>query len=608
MAFSIRSSGLAGSLSEKRMYGLGAETPGTLHIGVQGKQGEPGVPGPRGPAGQDGITPTIGENGNWFIGDFDTGLPSRGKDGKNVTEEEIEAAIAKYFEENPPSAGDVSLTGYAKEEWVNQNFQPKGNYLTQVPSGYATEQFVTNKIQEAQLSGGTVAESGDFYASLSAAFTDINNGTNANTVSSVLAKVKVFSANNGRTTVMLLDNVEEGSLIDINKNTDLVLNGKILRFTSAGAYLNYGSNVDCTINGEVDGSAVEKIVSGNTSAMYAINARGVLRIIGGRYYTEADTPTTNLCIRVDSTSKELTIDRSTVSLRNTCATSGNHYSRAIQNQGQKTVINDSEIRSVSVAGFAIGIVNTSTVYLNNSTVKADAIDCHATGYNSMAVELRSGTCYIDNCVVYGTHSGIQNKGNLYVNGGTYTGFCHGGIYFAQGSSGVVCINDATFRAGNYEGEFDYSGKTADIYGAFYVGGSSDGVVNMDNCTIDGTDCTQGVFVMRSGSGETNNTVNISNSDIVNGTIRIDPNSNHRVNIGMGCNFTPSNTTTPADAVETNDLYRRNYAGKDLDGNDYDALLGIVEISTPVRGYDYWTAADIAEIKSYVDDSILGGAW
>lgn len=30
--------------------------------------------------------------------------------------------------------------------------------------------------------------------------------------------------------------------------------------------------------------------------------------------------------------------------------------------------------------------------------------------------------------------------------------------------------------------------------------------------------------------------------------------------------------------------------------------------TPVRGTDYWTAADVAEIKSYVDDAILNGAW
>ena len=30
--------------------------------------------------------------------------------------------------------------------------------------------------------------------------------------------------------------------------------------------------------------------------------------------------------------------------------------------------------------------------------------------------------------------------------------------------------------------------------------------------------------------------------------------------------------------------------------------------TPVRGKDYWTDADKAEIKSYVDEAILGGEW
>ena len=31
--------------------------------------------------GQDGVTPTIGENGNWYLGDTDTGKPSRGEKG-----------------------------------------------------------------------------------------------------------------------------------------------------------------------------------------------------------------------------------------------------------------------------------------------------------------------------------------------------------------------------------------------------------------------------------------------------------------------------------------------------------------------------------------------
>ena len=30
--------------------------------------------------------------------------------------------------------------------------------------------------------------------------------------------------------------------------------------------------------------------------------------------------------------------------------------------------------------------------------------------------------------------------------------------------------------------------------------------------------------------------------------------------------------------------------------------------TPVKGTDYWTDADKAEIKSYVDNAILGGEW
>lgn len=31
--------------------------------------------------GKDGVTPTIGDNGNWYLGDTDTGKPSRGEAG-----------------------------------------------------------------------------------------------------------------------------------------------------------------------------------------------------------------------------------------------------------------------------------------------------------------------------------------------------------------------------------------------------------------------------------------------------------------------------------------------------------------------------------------------
>ena len=49
--------------------------------GPQGPQGETGPQGDPGPAGADGVTPTIGENGNWYLGETDTGKPSRGGQG-----------------------------------------------------------------------------------------------------------------------------------------------------------------------------------------------------------------------------------------------------------------------------------------------------------------------------------------------------------------------------------------------------------------------------------------------------------------------------------------------------------------------------------------------
>jgi hypothetical protein len=40
---------------------------------------------------------------------------------------------------------DVDLTGYATEEWVQKGYQPKGNYLTKVPDGYAKTDDIPTK-------------------------------------------------------------------------------------------------------------------------------------------------------------------------------------------------------------------------------------------------------------------------------------------------------------------------------------------------------------------------------------------------------------------------------------------------------------------------------
>lgn len=55
--------------------------------GLPGEPGENGAAGPRGEPGENGETPYIGSNGNWWIGDIDTGETASGKlvAGENIT-------------------------------------------------------------------------------------------------------------------------------------------------------------------------------------------------------------------------------------------------------------------------------------------------------------------------------------------------------------------------------------------------------------------------------------------------------------------------------------------------------------------------------------------
>lgn len=89
-----------------------------------------------GSAGRDGITPTIGANGNWFYGSTDTGLPSRGENGSDatVTESSIETALG-YAPANPskflPLTGGA-LTGNLTGKYIT------GTWLQSTAAGHQT--------------------------------------------------------------------------------------------------------------------------------------------------------------------------------------------------------------------------------------------------------------------------------------------------------------------------------------------------------------------------------------------------------------------------------------------------------------------------------------
>lgn len=69
---SVSKSGTTTTITIKDKSGT---TTASVKDGANGKDGAAGSPG------EDGITPTIGANGNWYLGETDTGKPSRGATG-----------------------------------------------------------------------------------------------------------------------------------------------------------------------------------------------------------------------------------------------------------------------------------------------------------------------------------------------------------------------------------------------------------------------------------------------------------------------------------------------------------------------------------------------
>ncbi len=275
------------------------------------------------------------------------------------------------------------------------------------------------------------------------------------------------------------------------------------------------------------------------------------------------------------------------------ASSNSGYAHGIELAAGTTTVEDCAIYAITYgeedAG-ATGIENQrgSTIRVKDTTILADARGDDAINHPISVAFGNGGTAYVENVTLNGTHSGLQNGGKLYVNGGTYTGFCHGGFYFCHGEEGEAYINDAIIRGGHYEGIFDFSSHSGDRYGALYIGGgsgpeSSNVTAYLDGCTFDTSDCHRAIIIRGSGN-EQNNTIYISNSTLEDGilnegAIRID-NASHKLYIGAGTNITAASFKNtflipdgsgkfpqyPADYIEegcavfTDELYRRQPDG------------------------------------------------
>lgn len=121
------SSGLQGPTGEKG------------DTGEQGPQGEQGLQGQK---GDNGLTPTIGENGNWFLGEEDTGMPSRGEQGEQGIQGE---------------KGEQGPQGEAGTDVVVSATEPTGNNREKVWIQKSKNIF------DGQLETGNINSSGSNY-------------------------------------------------------------------------------------------------------------------------------------------------------------------------------------------------------------------------------------------------------------------------------------------------------------------------------------------------------------------------------------------------------------------------------------------------------------
>ena len=372
----------------------------------------------------------------------------------------------------------------------------------------------------------------DYYSTFRGAIADANAntiGVNADATKDS-ATAGIYTDENGGVNVVLLQDTTEATRISPAADMTINLGGNTLTIENdyigiVGAK-NHTDTI--TIDGHLDGSAV--VLNGVVGGGYSIQTRTNNFIINGGTYKIIES------ISYEGVASVLYVSSGGSATINDCEIIG---------------INTSEDASKKNAGVC-GVINSGNTTINNTITKGYSNYMSSTtgGVASHGIA-NLNTLTLNNCYAFGTHSGIQNLGTLYVNGGTYEGYGHGGFYFS-GNGTTSYVRDAIIRQCAMLDGYTATNSTNDA--GLYIGGTvgmNNISVYMDNCDIYGS---RRPIVLRGTDGEQNNSLYISNSNInTSAKIRID-NDTHKLYIGKGNNFTAENTTRPSSVIITDETY------------------------------------------------------
>lgn len=379
----------------------------------------------------------------------------------------------------------------------------------------------------------------NYYSSVAQAIAVINNSSydDESLISSKEeAEVALFMDENNVPNLVILKDTTLDTAIESSSDMILDLGGKNLAFNSANG-INVTSG-DVIVDGTVEGSKITLANNDQKTTLAQVN-NGSLSLNGGTYETTSNgvgnDSNPNGSIVVGSTGSLTVNDANIIANDNNGAT----LAGVLVESGGSAIIEESNIEVNSPNGLkSDGIRNYGTMTIVNSKIFGYANYTANAAKNDYATSTRGinneGRMTLKNCEVYGTHSGIRSLGTLYVDGGKYEGYGHGGFYFG-GANTTSYVKNAYIGKSEMRNGYD-DGVAGTNHAGFYVGGASNVTIYMDNCELWGDYYP---FVMRISGGEDNNSVYISNSTLKEGFtkyIRVGTSKNIKVYIGTGNNF------------------------------------------------------------------------
>jgi hypothetical protein len=387
-----------------------------------------------------------------------------------------------------------------------------------------------------------------YYIDFNQAIDDINNdeiGINGViTEENATCKIELI---NSKLNITLLNNVTTSKSINLNHNTNLNLNSFEITYNGE-TFININSNTKIS-NGKITcnpslytSEAYCTIINNANVNIDNVNIIGLSN--GGGIENE---PTSLIKLK----------NKSVLNIQNSSLTSNDENNGCTSNINIDTecllIGNDNEFELTSPNGISANIHSNGNVNLTNCNLFAYAnhtANEAGTYYATMsrAIFSPNGNVKLNNCNVYGTHSGITiRNGELHIDGGTYDGYSHGGIYFGNGNYNNYIynanINDCALRG---EGMYD-DGVAGTNHAGMYVGGSSYINIYMNNCNVYGLQ--QPIVIKFSQTSSHDNHLYVSNSNInldyKNYGVRND--GSNYITFGVNNNFN-----------ENNLKYKRNY--------------------------------------------------